>query len=141
MSPAPTKLSHLRRPRATIGKWIFSPWEDDIKGSGEVHCQWVLREFASTAGDSRYYAAAPDKTAPEMLHAHPMQAEHDLVYFDLSTAFMQAPETRLVYTSPAVGCSDPKKEAWLLVRKIKGCRDCSHELVEWFAKMAENELG
>lgn len=92
--------------------------EDVIKDSGEVRCRWVLREFATTPGDSKYYATTPSKTAVEILHAHAVQEGNDLVYFDLTRAFMHAPETRVLYTSPAVGYGDPKKEARLLVRKI-----------------------
>lgn len=47
----------------------------------------MLREFASTLGDSRFYATTPFKIAVEMLRMHEVQEGHGLIYNDLHPAF------------------------------------------------------
>lgn len=79
----------------TNGKWTSSRCEDAIKRSGDVRGIWVRREVPSTPGESIFTATTPSYIVVEMLHTqtHAVQEGHDLVYFDLSRAFVHSPKT------------------------------------------------
>eukprot|EP00971_Amphidinium_carterae_P348549 6490554-Amphidinium_carterae.1 len=113
------------------GLWLTSRWVDS-KRKGAPRSRWVLREFANTAADSEYYAATPDNTMIEILHVHALRHGLDLVYLDVSRAFLHAPEEKYVFIKPpeeAFADDCPKElrcqsdEVWIGLRKLNGRRD------------------
>ena len=62
------------------GVWITSRWEDARKDSGELRARWVLREFATTPGDTFFFASTPSNGAIEIIHIRALDQKKNRSY-------------------------------------------------------------
>eukprot|EP00971_Amphidinium_carterae_P070115 1387340-Amphidinium_carterae.5 len=114
--------------------WLTSRWVDSRKRKGAPRSRWVLREFADAATTSEFYSSTPDSTMMEVIHVHALRHELDVVYLDVSRAFLHAPEEDYVFIAPPFEAFDPQcpealrcreGDVWLGLRKLNGRRDGS----------------
>eukprot|EP00971_Amphidinium_carterae_P185516 3683512-Amphidinium_carterae.1 len=112
--------------------WLTDRWVDTRKNEGEARSRWVLREFNGGDGDLDYFSSTPDPIITEAVHAYALKYGKDLVYCDISRAFMHSPEERWVFVEPPreayredapASIRVREGQVYMCKRKINGRRD------------------
>ena len=121
-------------------RWIGSRFEDQVKGD-IVRSRWVLQDFARKKSDvGEFFSATPPSIAVRLFHVMAVCFDTPIIYFDLTTAFLHAPETEDIFTCPPEGYG-VGGWCWKLRRKVNGRRDGSKEFTEWIAPIIVKHLG
>eukprot|EP00971_Amphidinium_carterae_P153460 3042423-Amphidinium_carterae.1 len=129
--------------------WLTARWVDVRKNEGEARSRWVLREFNGNDGELDYFSATPDAMIVEAVHAYALKHGKDILYADISRAFMHAPQEQWVFVEPpqeAYAEEAPESirvkqgEVYVCKRNINGRRD-GPKAYQTYSQLAWQSLG